>query len=44
MSGRRPWLCHPARVHDQDVVGQLGDHAEIVGDDDDRGANSICSR
>src|SRR5712664_1555223 len=25
-------------VHHDDVVGELGDHAEVVGDQDDRGA------
>ena len=30
-----------AAVHDQDVVGQLGDDAEVVGDDDDRGAELL---
>ncbi len=29
-------LDDPPRVHDRDVVGHLGDHAEIVGDDHDR--------
>ena len=36
-----PVLGHPARVHDQDVVGELGHHAEVVGDDDDRGAELL---
>ena len=37
MSLGRAVLDRPAGVHHQDVVGQLGDHAEVVGDDDDRG-------
>ena len=32
----RPGLDGPARVHDQHVVRDLADHAEIVGDQDDR--------
>src|SRR5207237_10803862 len=36
-----PVLGHPARVHDQDVVVELGHHAEVVGDDDDRGAELL---
>ena len=36
--GGGPVLGGPAGVHDQDVVGDLGDHAEIMGDDDDRRA------
>ena len=33
--GRSP-LDDPPGVHDRDLVGDLGDHAEVVGDDDDR--------
>ena len=32
----RPLLDDPARVHHGDVVGDLGDHAEVVGDQHDR--------
>ena len=31
-------LDHLPGVHHHDLVGQLGDHAEVVGDEDDRGA------
>ena len=34
----RRLLGHPRRVHDDDLVGDLGDDAEVVGDHDDRGA------
>ena len=30
-------LDDPAGVHDRDLVGDLGDDAEVVGDDHDRG-------
>ena len=33
----RAVLDAPAAVHDQDVVGELGHHAQVVGDDDERG-------
>ena len=29
-------LDHPAQIHHDDVVGHLGDHAEVVGDEHDR--------
>ena len=35
---RRPLLDDPARVHDGDLVGRLGDDAQVVGDEDDRRA------
>ena len=34
----RSLLGHPGRVHHDDLVGDLGDDAEVVGDHDDRGA------
>ena len=38
MSLRRARLDDAAAVHDGDLVGDVGDDAEVVGDDDDRGA------
>ena len=32
-----PALDHPAGVHHRDVVGHLGDHAHVVGDEDECG-------
>ena len=37
-SGDRRLLDLAAGIHDHDAVGDLGDHAEVVGDQDDRGA------
>ena len=37
----RAALDAAAAVHHQDVVGELGDHAEVVRDDDDRGAELL---
>ena len=34
-------LHHPAAVHHEDLVGDLGDHAEVMGDEDDRGAERL---
>jgi len=34
-------LGRPAGVHHHDVVGQLGDHAEVVGDDDHGGVELL---
>src|SRR6266550_9267486 len=31
-------LDDPARVHDEDTIGDVGDNAEVVRDQDDRGA------
>ena len=31
-------------IHDGDVVGEAGDHPEIVRDPDDRDSDSACSR
>ena len=31
----RPALHDPAQIHDDHVVGHLGDHAQVVGDEDD---------
>ena len=33
-------LDHPAGIHDDDLVGDLGDDAEIVGDEQDRHADA----
>ena len=38
---RTPTLDRTAGVHHQDVVGHLGDHAQVVRDDDDRGAELL---
>jgi len=35
---RRPFLDHPPRLHHDHPVGHLGDHAHVMGDQDDRGA------
>ena len=37
----RRLLHHRAGVHHDHVVGRLGDHAEVVGDEDDRGAELL---
>ena len=37
----RPFLLNPRRVHDDDLVGDLGDDAEIVGDHDDRASELV---
>ena len=42
--GDRRALDDPAGVHHRDVVGDLGDHAEIVRDEDDRGAGLLAQR
>src|SRR5581483_3022712 len=34
-------LDHLAGVHHDDVIGQLGDHAEVVRDEDDGGAEFL---
>ena len=38
----RPLLDHPPGVHDHDPVGDVGDHAEVVGDEDDPGAGLLA--
>ena len=37
----RPALDHPAAVHHDHPVGHLGDHAHVVGDEDDGGAGFL---
>src|SRR2546429_3617201 len=38
---RRALLDHAAGVHDEDLVGDFGDHAEIVGDEDHGGVEVV---
>ena len=38
----RALLDHPARVHDHDAVGDVGDHREVVGDQDDPGVGLLA--
>ncbi len=40
--GDGPSLDDPARVHDRDLVDHLGDHAEVVGDQQDRHAEPLA--
>ena len=37
-----PSSTDPAGVHDHDAVGDAGDHAEVVGDEHDRGADLVA--
>jgi hypothetical protein len=38
MSRTEPAFGHLARIHHHHVLAELGDHAEMVGDEDDRAA------
>ena len=40
----RARLDDPPGVHDRDPVGEAGDHAEVVGDHDDRRAGHLAAR
>lgn len=39
---RRALLHHLAPPHDQDLVAQLGDDGQVVGDDDERQAGALA--
>jgi hypothetical protein len=38
----RPALDHPPAVHDHDLVAHLGDHAHVVGDEQDGDAELVA--
>jgi hypothetical protein len=42
--GRRPDFGQPAPVEDSDSVGHLGRHAEVVGDQNETGAEFVAER